>query len=144
MARYIILGLTLFVLGCDGPSLSVLPVTGTVTLDGQPVENASVTFIPTTKLPAGGVTDAAGKFTLKTIEGPYELNGAIPGKYKVVITKFNQNGILPDEQGLSGSAPSGIKVEWLIPQKYADKNTTELTCQVEPGMAPPKFELKSK
>lgn len=70
--------------GC-GQSLS--PVSGVVTLDGQPVDRATVSFIPedtsVTNADASGSTDASGNFTLTTRGNP----GAYPGTYKVIVTK---------------------------------------------------------
>ena len=134
-------------LGCGKGTVGVIPVQGTITLDGQPVEKASIAFLPAAgqPLPAIGTTDAQGKFVMKTTEGPQELNGAMPGQYKVIINKFTQSGIIENEQGLSGVvAPGGLKVEWLIPQKYSTADTSDLTCKVETGMQELKFALKSK
>jgi len=52
--------------GCSsGSDIGATPVTGTVTLDGQPVEAANVAFSPKTAdgRAAAGVTDASGRFT---------------------------------------------------------------------------------
>jgi hypothetical protein len=55
-----------------------------VTLDGQPVEGATVTFMTDDgKQSAAGSTDAAGKFSLST----NGKDGAPPGTYKVVVVK---------------------------------------------------------
>ena len=68
---------------CNSPRPPV-PVSGTVTLDGKPVEGATVTFhlIGDDKegRPATGQTDKAGAFRLKT----GNEDGARPGEYKVV------------------------------------------------------------
>jgi hypothetical protein len=137
-----------FLLGCNSSTITVLPVTGVVTLDGQPLEQAIVTFYPTSgqPLPAGGHTDSAGKFTLKTIEGPHERIGALPGSYKVVVVKTKAlTGRKSDDPGLSSElGPYDMKLEWITPEKYADHATTELTCEVSAGMTPPQFDLKSK
>ena len=69
--------------GCGG-DLKVAPVTGTVTLDGKPLERASVLFQPEKGgRPSFGVTDANGKFTLA-----YSMNeqGAEVGSATVKIT----------------------------------------------------------
>jgi hypothetical protein len=75
------------VAGCSKTNKpSTAPVTGTVTYKGAPVEGASVMFMPAQAgpKPATGVTDAQGKFKLSTFG---EADGAIPGQYKVAITK---------------------------------------------------------
>lgn len=78
---YIVLSLVLFTVGC-GPNLS--PVTGTVTLDDKPVENAIVSFVPVEGgTSASGTTDANGKYTLVCVEGV----GVAPGTYRVSIAE---------------------------------------------------------
>ena len=69
--------------GCGGgPKL--FPVSGLVTLDGQPLADAGVLFVPVDKGPAAsGTTDAAGKFRLTTTN----RSGAIAGHYGVAISK---------------------------------------------------------
>lgn len=72
--------------GC-GPSYN--KVEGTVQLDdGTPVEGATVTFVPNEEkgAPATGLTDSAGKFSLRS-DGK---EGAQRGKYKVLITKTQE------------------------------------------------------
>ena len=77
--------LLLFTLGCepkyDGPEL--VPVTGTVTRNGQPVAGASVVFTPAEGLVALGTTDDQGKFSLKT----RAMDGAALGKHNVSVYK---------------------------------------------------------
>jgi hypothetical protein len=69
--------------GCGG--VRHTPVTGLVTIDGQPYENVMVTFVPTDggngALPVGR-TDATGKFRMGT---ETSANGVKPGKYKVTV-----------------------------------------------------------
>jgi hypothetical protein len=69
--------------GCGGPAL--VPVSGTVTLDGQPLAGAYVTFEPVEgalELVSMGVTDTSGRYTLSCGEEP----GAIPGKHRIQLT----------------------------------------------------------
>lgn len=78
------LGLPFLGLGC-GPSMSKVEVK--VTLDGNPVQGATVIFYPEggemTDVNPSGQTDANGVCFLKT--GNKE--GAKPGKYKATVTK---------------------------------------------------------
>jgi len=74
-------------------------VSGTVTLDGQPLANALVMFTPEgpgrTSL---GTTDAEGKYTLAYLR---DIVGANPGRHYVrITTATEQNGgreILPSK-----------------------------------------------
>src|SRR5260221_12521077 len=70
--------------GCNRTGLH--SVKGTVTLDGQPVEGASVQFIliGSEPRPAIGLTDSSGSFTLTTLKSN---DGAKAGEYKVVVLK---------------------------------------------------------
>ena len=75
-------------LGCGG-KYKMAPVTGTITVDGNPLADATVSFTPQavgTESPAStGKTDQAGKYSLSlVIDG---TNGAVVGKHQVVIAK---------------------------------------------------------
>jgi hypothetical protein len=71
--------------GCSSANKPV-EVEGVVLLDNEPVAEATVLFIPdgSTGQPAHGMTDANGKFQLTTYK---ENDGALPGSYKVTVTK---------------------------------------------------------
>lgn len=69
--------------GCGGPTLQ--PVSGRVTLDGDPVANAEIVFAPMESegSPSKATTDSDGRFELADKDGN---KGAIPSKYRVGIT----------------------------------------------------------
>lgn len=77
--------------GCGGgASYELVPVSGRVTLDGQPLANARVSFQPArdqtdTGPGSSGVTDAEGKYVL-SVAGETETAGAVPGKHMVTIS----------------------------------------------------------
>jgi len=75
--------------GCNKqPPDSSLQVSGTVTLDGKPVEGAVVNFIPIDQTPGGGAsgtTDAAGRYLLQPRR---RGEGVVEGKYRVRIARF--------------------------------------------------------
>ena len=61
---------------------------------GQPVEGASVQFVPVDGgPPAFGTTDASGVFTLTTFK---QGDGARKGEYKVTVTKMSDNTVTFD------------------------------------------------
>lgn len=77
----------LAMLGCTGAkSRDTVPVSGTVTLDGKPVEGAQVVFTPTGGggAAASGKTDSSGVYRLTTRE---PNDGAKPGSYLVSVSK---------------------------------------------------------
>src|SRR5262245_38938119 len=85
--------------GCGGKYTPV-PVSGVVTLDGAPVEGATVLFYAVGDekdgRPAHGTTNKAGEFRLSTLG---KEDGALPRRYKVVVTKYvptNPNLKIPD------------------------------------------------
>ncbi|MBN1910396.1 MAG: carboxypeptidase regulatory-like domain-containing protein [Pirellulales bacterium] len=106
-------------------------------LDGKPVEGAAVGFMPEQGGPvASGSTDAEGYFQLSTMNQP----GALVGKHQVTVIKTEHSGINPD----GTIAPGGVKTKWLIPKKYGNAATSQLTAVVEPGGLDRVFELSSK
>jgi hypothetical protein len=67
--------------GCGKPG--PVKVRGTVTLDGNPLPGATVTFVPRHGgRPASAVTLADGTFKLTTFNTG---DGALPGEYKVTV-----------------------------------------------------------
>ena len=90
--RWIVLGLVIAACGCGGgPRL--VPVSGQVKLDGKPLPDAQVTFRPDSKEvhpgpPSSGMTDAEGRFTLRTADGH---DGAVVGPHKVRVSVVVNN-----------------------------------------------------
>lgn len=131
------------IIGCGSSGPEMAPVTGVVTLDGAPVADAAVMFMPEGGgRPATGVTDAEGKFALETAEPG---DGALIGKHKVTVTGVKVTGMQATEDGLSGVVdPSQIKEEWFVPQKYSKPETSGLTQEVTGDMPPVELKLVSK
>jgi hypothetical protein len=76
------------VIGCGESGPKVVSVTGTVTLNGKPLEGASVSFFPelsTNKEGRAGedITGPSGNYKAMT----RGRSGLVPGKYHVVVTK---------------------------------------------------------
>ena len=108
----------------DFPALA--PVTGTVTLDGQPLQKAVVMFLSEKGVAASGATDANGRYTL-LYRG--SADGASPGRNTVTVTT------LPDDPNM------GV-VKERIPAAYNTKST--LTADVVAGTNTFDFALESK
>ncbi|WP_425616965.1 hypothetical protein NA78x_000630 [Anatilimnocola sp. NA78] len=130
--------------GCGGSGPSTLPVTGVVTLDGQPCEGALVSFVPqeTTGGNGGtGLTDSTGKYVTKLQDG--KTPGLLPGKYKVMISKF----VRPDGSlfvATGDEAPIDSNARELLPPRYSDYQYTTLQAQIDAAATPHNFDLKSK
>lgn len=117
-----VLGLIL-IFGASGCSQSdTIKVTGTVTFDGKPAEEAEVMFTPTTGRMASGVTDSNGRFELST-NSPKD--GAMPGDHKVTIVQYYPPGKPPPMT--PGPLPSRF------PTKYGDLSQTPFSAKVERG-----------
>jgi len=124
--------------GADRPS--ACPVTGTVTHNGQPVEGATVAFQAASgSRGAVGVTDAAGKYTLTTYESG---DGAVPGAYQVTIFKYkveagaaavDESSPDYDAVALAEGEEQAAGPENLLPAKYADPTTSDVTATVSEG-----------
>jgi hypothetical protein len=121
--------LALPLVGC-GPD-NVGRVSGTVKLDGQPLEGAYVEFQPIAgNAPSGGMTDAMGQYTLRYTR---EIEGAEIGEHAVRIT--TASGGDPDAE------PPKPPVPERVPPKYNAQ--TELKATVEKGSNTLDFELQS-
>ena len=79
--------------GCGGSDLppdmpKIYPTTITITQDDRPLEGASVVLVPmdpSNTWHAGATTDAAGNAVMLTHT---QYNGVVPGKYFVIVSKF--------------------------------------------------------
>ena len=74
--------------GCSSDRLPTEFVTGIVTLDGVPLENARVFFNPEGGgIPAVGRTDASGRYTITAMQGGGHGAGTVPGEYIVTLSR---------------------------------------------------------
>ncbi|WP_144060271.1 carboxypeptidase-like regulatory domain-containing protein [Rhodopirellula sallentina] len=69
--------------GCGPEGPEIVPVTGTVLQNGQPVSNASITFYAAQGRPSYGTSDANGNYSL---EYSRDVEGAVVGSHTVVVT----------------------------------------------------------
>lgn len=103
--------------GCGGRDLT--SVSGTVTYQGQPLEQGRVGFLPVNGRPSyGDIQD--GQFKLSTYESG---DGAASGSYRVLI----QSDKLSDPADAFSNRIS------LIPNKYGDPETSGFTAEVKLG-----------
>jgi hypothetical protein len=119
--------------GCGGDEtarIKLAPVTGTVTLNGKPLEGAEITFTPdgsnAKNTPASDVTGPDGNYKV-IYRG---RSGLAPGKYKVLVSKlflppgvrstdpqeFNMLQVAiesdPEGRGAGAKAPTQVKGEF--------------------------------
>ncbi|MDB5334627.1 MAG: hypothetical protein JWN70_246 [Planctomycetaceae bacterium] len=105
--------------GCSGGSSvpKPVPVSGTITLDGKPLQGARVTF-DSDQRPAVGITSDDGSYKLAL--------GALPGEYRVAIgdPPGNAGMTRPMAAPAVGEKPEPVPVE--LPLKYSDPQQTAL------------------
>jgi hypothetical protein len=120
-----ILLVTGLALGCGNRNAGT--VSGRVTLDRKPLENARVTFQPFggtayTGVGSYGTTNANGEYTLSFIDG--KGAGAAVGKHQVRITVVSPDNDTKDDRPRRGFVQP-------VPEKYNFKSTLE--ADVHPG-----------
>lgn len=128
--RFALLVLNCFLLaGCDrGPAQGT--VKGTVTLDGQPVENGMIRFVPTD----GGTQPADSP----VVSGVYSVT-IVPGEKKVEVTwGKSRSGAKASDTASQGSD----QIIEAIPFKYNSQTT--LMYKVVEGEQRKHFELTTK
>lgn len=118
------------------------PVSGTVTVDGKPFDNGSITIVPSKGgSPAYGGTNEQGEFTLET----NNKAGVRPGTYKVTLQKFaspKKNSKLQDDEGRKGNFDSMPKSA--VPEKYTSLENTPISITVPSSDGKYLIDVKSK
>jgi hypothetical protein len=100
--------------GCGRSGPNPVPVSGTVTIDGQPLSAGTIRVIPTGGRLATGQIGPDGRFTL----GCFTSNdGCLPGTHKVEV--------------LGAKQLSPTKQQWLAPRKYVSAATSGLTATID-------------
>ncbi len=113
--------LPVLALGCKkGDAVKLMPVSGQVKIDGQPLAKANVHFqpVPTKDGNPGpdsfATTDDNGNFTLKAnLSDGTSADGAVPGAHSVQISVFDRN-----------ARPEPIE---RVPAKYNAQTTLKFT-----------------
>ena len=108
-------------------------VSGKVTLDGAPLDDATITFVPT----AGGQRQAAWT-TVKG--GQYSIaakDGLGTGQFRVEIRALRPTG-----EKANPNEPTMVPAKEALPSKYNSKS--ELTVEIKPGTNTADFDLKSR
>lgn len=137
--------------GCRHDHVRTEPVTGIVTLDGQPVEGAIVTFLLTdpppkekvadvSTLSAVGETDGKGRYALTMHPKGAIRRGTVPGRYDVTIRKTETifEGASNEDSGEGLS----MKIVEIVPKRYSKASTSELKAEVVKGNNVFDFSLK--
>lgn len=132
--------------GVSGPNLPPLtPVTGTVKINGKPVEGVVVVFHPSEfgggKHPlntAYGSTNEQGVYTLMHSKGEA---GAEPGEYTVTFSRM----AMPDGSPIpQGTEPAAVGARETLPERYRDPERTTESATVTTTEQTFDFELQSR
>lgn len=107
------LTIAVFSLGCESRP-EYVPVSGKVTIDGEPLTNGIVRFYPTEGRMAGGSLGPNGEFVLSTYKSG---DGAKPGVYRVSV--------------IASERVSETKVRWHAPKKYSRPSSSGISEQIE-------------
>lgn len=151
----VLLGILLLA-GCGGgrerPAYlaDLVPVTGTVRLDGKAVAGMEVTFTPVqgSAKTAIGRTNEAGVYTLCTPPGGTGINpanypGALPGEYKVTFSRFLLPDGTPWDSRNSKEGPMNVGAMETIPVRLTNPQTTPETVTIlSEGPQSADFEIK--
>jgi hypothetical protein len=119
--------------GCGPRGPDVQMVEGTITLDGAPLADAYVTFIPLSAdgLGAVGLTRTDGGYVLNAMEGKKYGQGTLQGEYAVMVRKMVDG-------------PNGGEPVLVSPEQYASQERTPLRATVVKGQNRFDFALSSK
>jgi len=122
--------------GYSSSDIDLGKVTGTVTLDGEPLANALLTFVPDSGRSSVGTTDSAGFYRLKYTG---DSEGAVLGEHKVII-----ESLAAVDGGFSDPSVerSNAKAVERIPRKYNAQSS--LRREVTAGSNTIDFELDSR
>lgn len=149
--RCFVTGLVLLLAGCsatnsiDYGKVTLVSVSGTVTLDGQPLPGALVTFEnEESGTMSFARTNSSGSYTLQFDS---DKDGVTPGKKRVRFSTVRtmlglrgEEGAEVGESSTEGEGKSGEKKE-LVPECYNGKST--LIIEVTPDSSTIDFDLKS-
>ncbi|TWU21353.1 hypothetical protein [Bythopirellula polymerisocia] len=133
----IVIAFLIVVSGCSEDRFTIVPVSGLVTLNGEPLEDAYVTFDPRSSSEDGiagpgsfGRTDLQGRYELTTFD---DRKGAVQASHRVAIrtmiaeedsnerVKIVRKELLPDEYHRRSI------LTFQVPQGGTDQANFELT-----------------
>lgn len=118
--------------GCSDPHDGRVAVSGTITLEGQPLSDATITFEP-----IDGQGSSSGS---AVVNGEYKIerkSGLKPGQYRVVITAGD--GTTPaNEEEAGGPGGSNIVSVDRIPAEYNERSQQQVEVKAD---GPNKFDF---
>ncbi len=144
---FALIGLLAAIPACGGGAIKTEGVTGVVTLDGEPLPNATVYFTPVDKTSGAqqsvGRTNEAGEYKLQTLLGAADA-GTTPGDYVVTIDCVDEvetGAMTTDDDG--NDVPEMEEIQ-RVPSRYLNGETSGLTATVVKGSNTFNFDLTSE
>jgi hypothetical protein len=144
--------------GCGYRRPHQVKTSGTVTLDGDPVASASLTFIPDSGRPAFAVTNTNGEFQVSSYGG----NDGLPaGSYRIIAVKeelkerfqkqYEKQVARAKAEAEPGEEPEEVELEFgdsayenMLPSKYEELETTDITVTITKQQEPLVITLTSE
>jgi hypothetical protein len=131
--------------GCGPQRPATAPVSGRVTFNGKPIATGQIVFYPDNGRTAMSPIDAEGRYRLTTFKPG---DGALLGHHRVTIeaVRVTNAGNMPKtiEEEMQGHGFAGnteAKVEWIVPERYSQLQTTPLTADIASGDNGVNFDL---
>jgi len=117
--------------GCS--SRTSASVHGKVTLDGAPLDESTISFVPTARgqRQSAWTTIKGGEYTI------VEKDGIGTGSFRVEIRALRPTGEKPNP-----NEPTMVPSKEIVPSRYNSKS--ELMVEIKPGENAADFALKSK
>jgi hypothetical protein len=132
-------------IGCsEGQRYKLTAVEGYVNVDGKPVSNVMVQFLPDKKSgkkcpTSSGVTDEFGHFELTTTDG---RPGAVIGMCMVTLVELNEAERGRVDPADPSTIPKSVKKR--VPSRYTIPSPQGLTVDVKENGEPVTIDAKSK
>jgi len=133
-----------FVVGCGPTGPATVPVSGTLTIGGQPANNVGINLVPTAAagIPASGNVEN-GAFTV--FSGNEGKPGAMVGKYKVVLYPMASAEAAKQAYGAGGAKSSAAPVVSApFPDKYRDPSTSDKEIEITGATSELKIEIPAE
>jgi len=118
----LLLLLLVAVAGCGTPDESRAAVSGTIKLDGEPIKQGTISFIPEEKGPTAGTVIRDGQYSI-----PQKV-GAFVGKNKVEVRSVQETGRKVKNPYGDNEIVEALEA---VPHRYNLR--TELTANIEKG-----------
>lgn len=123
--------------GCNKDPYQVVPVSGTVTLDGQPLANARLSFQPAASSKAAdavvgpgsvGFSNEQGQFSLETVQPIHQ--GAVVATHLVRVTTGKEESSADDARVIGEKVPRHYLANQVKIVKQIDGPTDSLTIEL--------------